>query len=89
MTMSFYRFGLSVALVGLLGGCVSRDEPIAGTSPAPMQTRAVRTAPPANGDLELGMPAAREGGPAYVRSGINSSTRQTDAFGNGVLPQGF
>ena len=89
--MTLQHFGAAAVLVALLGGCVSREEPVAVSEPAPaMRTRVVRTAPPPDrGDLDLGLPPAREGGPAYVRSGINSTTRQTDAFGGGVLPQGF
>lgn len=89
--MNLFRFGVAVAFTALLGGCVSREEPIAASEPAPvMRTRVVRNAPPPDrGDLDLGLPPAREGGPAYVRSGVNSTTRQTDAFGGGVLPQGF
>ncbi|WP_186417692.1 hypothetical protein [Bosea sp. CS1GBMeth4] len=88
--MTLYRSGVAALLVALLGGCVSREEPMAVSEPAPIRTRAVRTAPPPDrGDLQLGLPPAREGGPAYVRSGINSQTRQTDFFGSGTLPEGF
>lgn len=88
--MNLHHFGAAAVLVALLGGCVSREEPMAVTEPAPVRTRVVRTAPPPDrGTLDLGLPPAREGGPAYVRSGVNSTTRQTDAFGGGVLPQNF
>ncbi|CAN7675917.1 hypothetical protein [Bosea sp. LjRoot237] len=88
--MNLHHFGAAAVLVALLGGCVAREEPIAVSEPAPVRTRVVRTAPPPDGGtLDLGLPPAREGGPAYVRSGMNSTTRQTDFYGSGVLPQGF
>ena len=88
--MNRYHLGAAAVLVTLLGGCVSREEPVA-SEPAPvMRTRVVRGAPPPDrGDLQLGLPPAREGGPAYVRSGITSSPRQGDLYGGGTLPQGF
>ena len=89
--MNLHRYGVAAVFVALLGGCVSREEPISTSEPAPvMRTRVVRSAPPPDrGDLDLGLPPAREGGPAYVRSGVNSATRQPDFYGGGVLPQGF
>jgi hypothetical protein len=89
--MKLHHFGAAAVLVALLGGCVSREEPVAVSEPAPvMRTRVVRGAPPPDrGDLQLGLPPAREGGPAYVRSGITSSPRQGDLYGGGTLPQGF
>ena len=89
--MKLHHFGAAAVLVALLGGCVSREEPVALSEPAPvMRTRVVRGAPPPDrGDLQLGLPPAREGGPAYVRSGITSSPRQGDLYGGGTLPQGF
>ena len=41
------------------------------------------------GTLDLGLPPAREGGPAYVRSGIGGAPRQGELYGSGTLPQGF
>jgi len=89
--MNRYHVGAAAILVTLLGGCVSREEPIATSEPAPViRTRPVRTAPPADrGDLDLGLPPARDGGPAYVRSGISSSPRSGELYGGGTLPQGF
>jgi hypothetical protein len=89
--MTHYRRGAAAVLVVLLGGCVSREEPIATSEPAPMmRTRVVRSAPPPDrGDLDLGLPPAREGGPAYVRSGVGSSPRQGELYGGGTLPPGF
>ncbi|MGX1790428.1 hypothetical protein ACWIGM_27020 [Bosea sp. NPDC055332] len=88
--MNLYRSGAAAVLVVLLGGCVSREEPIATTEPAPARTRVVRTAPPADrGNLDLGLPPAREGGPAYVRSGVTSSPRSGELYGGGTLPAGF
>lgn len=88
--MTHYRRGAAAVLVVLLGGCVSREEPIATSEPAPMmRTRVVRSAPPPDrGDLDLGLPPAREGGPAYVRSGVGSSPRQGELYGGGTLPPG-
>mgnify|MGYP003348933781 CR=1 FL=1 len=52
--------------------------------------RTLRTAPPPDsGDLQLGLPPAREGGPAYVRSGLGSGAGQGELYGRGTLPQGF
>ena len=89
--MNRYHFGAAAVLVTLLGGCVSREEPIATSEPAPMmRARMVRNAPPPDrGDLDLGLPAAREGGPAYVRSGVGSSSGQGELYGGGTLPRGF
>lgn len=88
--MNFYRFGAAAVLVALLGGCVSREEAVGVSEPAPVRTRVVRSAPPPDGStLDLGLPPAREGGPAYVRSGIGSSPRQGELYGGGTLPQGF
>ncbi|MFC5420657.1 hypothetical protein SAMN05428997_11113 [Bosea sp. CRIB-10] len=89
--MNLYRFGVAAVFVALLGGCVSREEPIVTSEPAPvMRTRVVRNAPPPDrGDLDLGLPPAREGGPAYVRSGVSSAPRQGELYGGGTLPQGF
>lgn len=88
--MTLYRSGVAALLVAVLGGCVSREEPMAVSEPAPARSRVVRTAPPPDGgDLQLGLPPAREGGPAYVRSGITSSPRQGEIYGGGTLPQGF
>lgn len=89
--MTHYRRGAAAVLVVLLGGCVSREEPIATSEPAPvMRTRVVRNAPPPDrGDLDLGLPPAREGGPAYVRSGVGSAPRQGELYGGGTLPSGF
>lgn len=88
--MNLYRFGAAAVLVALLGGCVSREEPVGVSEPAPVRTRVVRSAPPPDrGDLDLGLPPAREGGPAYVRSGISSSPRQGELYGAGTLPSGF
>ncbi|AZO79698.1 MULTISPECIES: hypothetical protein [unclassified Bosea (in: a-proteobacteria)] len=88
--MSLHHFGAAAVLVALLGGCVSREEPVGVSEPAPVRTRVVRSAPPPDGGtLDLGLPPAREGGPAYVRSGISSSPRQGELYGAGTLPQGF
>lgn len=89
--MKLHHFGAATIFVALLGGCVSREEPVAVSEPAPvMRSRVVRNAPPPDsGDLQLGLPPAREGGPAYVRSGIGSSSRQGELYGGGTLPQGF
>lgn len=89
--MNIHRSGAAAILVVLLGGCVSREEPVAVSEPAPvMRTRVVRNAPPPDrGDLDLGLPPAREGGPAYVRSGIGSAPRPGELYGSGTLPQGF
>lgn len=88
--MNLRHFGAAAVLVALLGGCVSREEPIGVSEPAPVRTRVVRTVPPPDGGtLDLGLPPAREGGPAYVRSGIGSSPRQGELYGGGTLPQGF
>ncbi|CAN7567619.1 hypothetical protein LJR090_004813 [Bosea sp. LjRoot90] len=88
--MNLHRLGAAAVLVALLGGCVSREEPIGVSEPAPVRTRVVRsTPPPDGGTLDLGLPPAREGGPAYVRSGIGSSPRQGELYGGGTLPQGF
>ena len=89
--MNLSRFGIAAVLVGLVSGCVSREEPIATSEPAPvMRTRVVRNAPPPDrGELQLGLPPAREGGPAYVRSGVTSSPRSGELYGGGTLPQGF
>jgi len=89
--MNRYHVGVAAILVTLLGGCVSREEPVAVSEPAPViRTRPVRTAPPPDrGDLDLGLPPARDGGPAYVRSGIGSSPRSGELYGGGTLPQGF
>lgn len=88
--MKLHHFGAATILVALLGGCVTREEPIAVSEPAPMRARVVRTAPPPDGGtLDLGLPPAREGGPAYVRSGIGGAPRQGELYGGGTLPQGF
>lgn len=89
--MNRYHVGAAAVLVTLLGGCVSREEPIAVSEPAPvMRTRVVRNAPPPDsGDLQLGLPPAREGGPSYVRSGVGSGAGQGELYGAGTLPQGF
>jgi len=89
--MTRFRFGAAALLIAALGGCVSREEPIAVSEPAPMmRSRLVRTAPPPEpGELDLGLPARRDGGPAYVRSGLDSATSRGDLYGGGTLPQGF
>ncbi|HEV2512562.1 hypothetical protein [Bosea sp. (in: a-proteobacteria)] len=89
--MNRYHVGAAAILVTLLGGCVSREEPVAVSEPAPvMRTRVVRNAPPPDsGDIQLGLPPAREGGPAYVRSGVESAPRSGELYGGGTLPQGF
>ena len=89
--MKLHHFGAAAILVALLGGCVSREEPVAVSEPAPVtRTRVVRNAPPPDsGDIQLGLPPAREGGPAYVRSGMDSAPRQGELYGGGTLPQGF
>lgn len=89
--MNLYRSGTAAIFVALLGGCVSREEPVAVSEPAPvMRTRVARGAPPPDrGDLQLGLPPAREGGPAYVRSGVTSSPQQGELYGAGTLPRGF
>lgn len=89
--MNRYHVGAAAILVTLLGGCVSREEPVAVSEPAPvMRARAVRGAPPPDsGDLQLGLPPAREGGPAYVRSGVGSGSGRGELYGAGTLPQGF
>ena len=45
--------------------------------------------PPGPGGLDLGLPPASDGGPAYVRSGVGSATSRGDLYGGGTLPQGF
>jgi hypothetical protein len=89
--MKAHHLGVAAILAAVLGGCVSREEPAAVSGPAPVVgTRVMRNAPPPDrGELQLGLPPAREGGPAYVRSGVTSSPRQGELYGGGTLPQGF
>lgn len=54
------------------------------SAPAP-STASVQ--PPQRSYLDPGPNPARTGGPAYVRANQTSAPRQTDFFGNDLLPQ--
>ncbi|WP_139219297.1 hypothetical protein [Bosea sp. CRIB-10] len=74
--------GLLVALCcsGLVGCTTSAQQPPSTTTVAPPQ-------PQQRSYLDTGPSPARTGGPSYIRANQNSATRQTDFFGNDVLPR--
>jgi hypothetical protein len=74
-----------LALVALaatgMSGCTTQEE--ARQSVAPIATASNA---PQRSYLDPGPAPARQGGPGYIRDNLTSSPRQTDGFGNDVLP---
>lgn len=80
------RVPLSTALaLGLfscgLGACTTQE----AASP-PAMPLAATSAPPQRSYLDAG-PMPSTGGANYTRPGVGSSARQTDFFGNDVVPR--
>ena len=65
-----------VASALLLAGCTPQDTAETDSSTLPSQQRSF-----------LGTGPALATGPNYVRDSVSVGPRQTDAFGNGVLPR--
>lgn len=64
-----------------LGACTTQD--VASSSAAPI---AVTSTPPQRSYLDAG-PVPSTGGANYTRPGVGSPARQTDFFGNDVVPR--
>lgn len=79
------RFALLVLMVPafVLGACTTQD----AASPPPETQRIVTSTPTQRSYLDAGPAPARGGGPNYVQAGQNSFARQTDSFGNDVVPR--
>lgn len=78
------RFAASLALLmpaALLGACTTQE----AAQPEPQIS--VTSVPPQRSYLDPGPAPASSGGPNYVRAGENSFSRQTDFFGNDVVPR--
>jgi hypothetical protein len=72
----------SLILLTSIAGCTPREE---FASPAVVSTAATR-ASAERSYLDVG-PAPGRGGPAYLQANTASGPRQTDFFGNDVLPR--
>lgn len=84
--MSTTRLAALFALLvpaAMLGACTTQE---AASSPPETQI-SVTTVPPQRSYLDPGPAPSRTGGPAYVQAGQNSFARQTDSFGNDLVPK--
>jgi hypothetical protein len=78
-TFKLYAFVAAAALG--FSGCTSQEPPRSdGVTVASPQE-------PRRSYLDPGPAPTRSGGPNYVRDNRSNGPRQTDAFGNDVLPQ--
>ncbi|MGO4405602.1 hypothetical protein AB4Z10_15230 [Bosea sp. RAF48] len=79
------RFAALLTLMipaAMLGACTTQE---AASSPEPQIS--VTSVPPQRSYLDPGPVPARSGGPAYIQAGSNSFARQTDSFGNDLVPK--
>lgn len=73
---------LALALAATtLAACTTQEEARQPVAPA-----ATVSSAPQRSYLDPGPAPARQGGAGYVRDNLTSSPRQTDGFGNAVLP---
>lgn len=82
---SSLRFSALLTLIvpaAMLGACTTQE---AASSPEPQLS--VTSVPPPRSYLDPGPIPARAGGPAYIQAGTNSFARQTDSFGNDLVPK--
>ncbi|HEV7257875.1 MAG TPA: hypothetical protein VGN82_08840 [Bosea sp. (in: a-proteobacteria)] len=80
--MKFCRLPAAILCCWPLIACTSSSEPpVATSAPISMPLPAQRSY------LDPGPVAPSTGGPNYVRANQSSGPRQTDFFGNDVLPQ--
>jgi len=78
------RFAALLALMipaAAIGACTPQE---AATAPEPQLT--ISSTPQQRSYLDAG-PAPSRGAPSYVQAGMNSFARQTDAFGNDLVPR--
>ena len=83
--MSRTRFAVFLALMAPaagLGACTTQE-----AASTPDAQISVTTVPPQRSYLDPGPAPARGGGPAYIQAGTNSFARQTDSFGNDLVPK--
>lgn len=81
---SSIRFAALLTLMlpaAVLGACTTQE----ASQPEPQIS--VTSVPPQRSYLDPGPAPSRTGGPAYVQAGQNSFARQTDSFGNDVVPR--
>ncbi|QEL24375.1 hypothetical protein FQV39_18665 [Bosea sp. F3-2] len=79
------RFATLLALMipaAVLGACTTQE----AASPSEPQI-SVTSVPPQRSYLDPGPTPSRTGGPAYIQAGRNSFARQTDSFGNDLVPK--
>lgn len=72
----------SLILLTSIAGCTPREE---FAAPSVVSTAAPRTTAERS-YLDVG-PAPSRGGPAYIQANTTGGPRQTDFFGNDVLPR--
>lgn len=79
------RFAALLALTvptAMLGACTTQE----AASPPDAQI-SVTSVPPQRSYLDAGPAPSRSGGPNYIQAGTNSFARQTDSFGNDLVPK--
>jgi len=78
------RFAALLTLMlpaAMLGACTTQE------ASQPESQISVTSVPPQRSYLDPGPAPSRNGGPAYVQAGQNSFARQTDSFGNDLVPR--
>ncbi len=80
--MRAVRIVSAALLIAAAAGCTTREEPAPAYIPPSASTRV----PPERSYLDPG-PLPGRGGPGYVRDNLTSTPRQTDSFGNDLLPR--